>query len=79
MEGCGLKQDLETPVEEGRALLIFQRGLSDWVSWGQRRRDRGKGADIRGLTADGRWGRAGWEGSFHLLSLMLAWARDHGN
>ena len=72
MEGCGLRQDLEAPVEEDRALLIFQtEGLSDWVSPGQRRWDCGKGADIRGLTAEGRWGRAGWEGSFHLLSPML--------
>lgn len=71
---------LEAPVEKGRALLLFQReGSSDWVSQGWRRQDCGKGAGIRGLTVKGRWGTAGWEGSFHLLSPMLAWARDCGN
>lgn len=80
MEGCGLRRDLEASVEKGRVLLLFQReGPNDWVSQGRGRQDCGKGAGIRGLTAKGHWGTAGWEGSFHLPNPVLAWARDREN
>ena len=53
MEGCGLRRDLEAPVEKGRALLLFQRGPNDWVSQGRGRQDVGRGLASEGSLPRG--------------------------
>lgn len=58
MEGCGLREDFEAPVGEGRTLLFFQgEGLSDQVSQGHGR------IVERGLGPEGSVWRALGQGS----------------